>query len=104
MNDLRTDSWSAEICSAAGVAMDLLPDIRWQPWDRIGELDARAAELLGLPRGVPIAAGGGDDQSATLGAGAVAVDDICAGTGTSSARRLVTAPMQPDPQRGRACR
>src|SRR5260370_27770835 len=84
MNDLRTDSWSAAICSPAGVAMDLLPEIRWQPWDRIGELDARAAELLGLPRGVPIAAGGGDDPSATLGPGAGDVDGICAGTGTSS--------------------
>jgi xylulokinase len=96
MNDLRTDGWSAEICSAAGVAMDLLPEIRWQPWDQIGELGAQAAGLLGLPEGVPIAAGGGDDQSATLGAGAVDVDDICAGTGTSSDWRLVTAAMEPD--------
>jgi xylulokinase len=96
MNDLRTDGWSAEICSAAGVAMDLLPEIRWQPWDRIAELDAPAAELLGLPKGVLIAAGGGDDQSAALGAGAVDVDDICAGTGTSSDWRLVTSAMQPD--------
>jgi xylulokinase len=96
MNDLRTDGWSAEICSAAGVAMDLLPEILWQPWDQIGELGAQAAGLLGLPEGVPIAAGGGDDQSATLGAGAVDVDDICAGTGTSSDWRLVTAAMEPD--------
>jgi xylulokinase len=78
------------------VAMDLLPEIRWQPWDQIGELGAQAAGLLGLPEGVPIAAGGGDDQSATLGAGAVDVDDICAGTGTSSDWRLVTAAMEPD--------
>jgi xylulokinase len=96
MNDLRTESWSAEICDAAGVAMDLLPEVCWQPWDRIAELDARAARVLGLPRGLPIAAGGGDDQAAALGAGAVEVDDICAGTGTSSDWRLVTAAMQPD--------
>jgi xylulokinase len=96
MNDLRTDGWSAEICSAAGVAMALLPEVRWQPWERIGELGARGARLLGLPPGVPVAAGGGDDQSAALGAGAVDVDDICAGTGTSSDWRLVTAAGQPD--------
>jgi xylulokinase len=78
------------------VALERLPEVRWQPWDRVAELDARAAALLGLPAGLPVAAGGGDDQAAALGAGTVEVDDICAGTGTSSDWRLVTAERQPD--------
>jgi sugar (pentulose or hexulose) kinase len=101
MNDVRTGGWSAEICAAAGVSADVLPDVRWQPWQRIAELDARAAGLLGLPPGVPVAAGGGDDQAAALGAAAVDVADICAGTGTSSDWRLVTAAMVPDTGRER---
>ena len=96
MNDLRTDGWSAEICSAAGIALDLLPEPAWQPWQRVAELDADAAGLLGLPPGVPLAAGGGDDPGATLGAGAVDVGDLCAGTGTSSDWRLVTETAEPD--------
>jgi xylulokinase len=96
MNDLRTDGWSAEICSAAGIALDLLPEVSWQPWQRVAELGADAARLLGLPAGVPVAAGGGDDPSATLGAGAVDIDDLCAGTGTSSDWRLVLGAGEPD--------
>jgi xylulokinase len=96
MNDLRTDGWSAEICSAADIALDLLPEVLWQPWQRVAELDADAASLLGLPPGVPLAAGGGDDPSATLGAGAVDTGDLCAGTGTSSDWRLVTEAAEPD--------
>ena len=96
MNDLRTDGWSAEICSAAGIALDLLPEVIWQPWQRVAELDTDAARLLGLPPGVPVAAGGGDDPSATLGAGAVDIDDLCAGTGTSSDWRLVVGVGEPD--------
>jgi xylulokinase len=96
MNDLRTDGWCAEICSAAGIALDLLPEVIWQPWQRVAELNADAASLLGLPPGVPVAAGGGDDPSATLGAGAVDIDDLCAGTGTSSDWRLVVGTGAPD--------
>ncbi len=96
MNDLRANRWSAEICTAAGIALELLPEISWQPWQRVAELDAAAARILGLPPGVPVAAGGGDDPSATLGAGAIDVDDLCAGTGTSSDWRLVTSQGEPD--------
>jgi len=96
MNDVKTGRWSAEICAAAGIALDLLPEIAWQPWEPVARLDARAAGLLGLRPGVPVAAGGGDDQAATLGAGAVEPDDLCAGTGTSSDWRLVTGDCRPD--------
>ena len=101
MNDLRTDGWSAEICSAAGIALDLLPEVVWQPWQRVAELNADAASLLGLPPGVPVAAGGGDDPSAALGAGAVDIDDLCAGTGTSSDWRLVVGAGEPDTELAR---
>ena len=96
MNDLRTDGWSAEICAAAGIDPGLLPEVVWQPWQRVAGLDADAARLLGLRPGLPVAAGGGDDPGATLGAGAVEPGDLCAGTGTSSDWRLVTGSGEPD--------
>lgn len=96
MNDVRDDSWSQEICEAAGVASELLPEIRWHPWERVAELPPAAAELLGLRQRTPVAAGGGDDPSATLGAGAINDGDLCAGTGTSSDWRIVTSECKPD--------
>jgi sugar (pentulose or hexulose) kinase len=96
MNDLRRDAWDDELCAAGGVSPSRLPPISWQPWQCVAQLPAAGAALLGLPPGVPVAAGGGDDQAATLGAGAFAVGDLCAGTGTSSDWRLVTSDETPD--------
>jgi xylulokinase len=96
MNDIRGDRWCPEICAAAGIPLHYLPEIGWRPWERIAELDEDAARLLGLRSGVPVAAGGGDDPSATLGAGAIDLDDLCTGTGTSSDWRLVVGHAQPD--------
>ena len=96
MNDLQADRWCPDICAAAGIPLQWLPEISWHPWERIAELGADAARELGLRPGVPIAAGGGDDPSATLGAGAIDVDDLCIGTGTSSDWRLVVGDGKPD--------
>jgi xylulokinase len=96
MNDVTTDDWSPEICSACGVDVSLLPSVVNRPWDCFDELSPAAAQLTGLPPGVPIAVGGGDDQSAALGAGAVSDDDLCAGTGTSSDWRCVQSVCVPD--------
>jgi sugar (pentulose or hexulose) kinase len=101
MNEFSTDSWSAQICDEADVPMGLLPEIAWQPADQVARLSAEAAGFLGLSAGVPIAAGGGDDQAATLGAGAFRQDDICAGTGTSSDWRIVLTSGSPDSERAR---
>ncbi len=101
MNDFRNDTWSEQICNAAGISLDLLPEIRWSPWERVAELPSPSAELLGLPAGLPIAAGGGDDPSAALGAGAIADGDLCAGTGTSSDWRVVTSSGEADAELAR---
>jgi xylulokinase len=101
MNDLRRDAWDDELCAAGGVSPSRLPPISWQPWQCVAQLPAAGAALLGLRRGVPVAAGGGDDQAATLGAGAFAVGDLCAGTGTSSDWRLVTSDETPDSEQAR---
>lgn len=101
MNDVRQDEWSPVICDAANIALELLPDVRWRPWEQVAELSAATGELLGLPAGIPIAAGGGDDPSATLGAGAIEDGDLCAGTGTSSDWRIVTSEATPDSELAR---
>lgn len=101
MNDLAADSWSSFICGGTGIPLTRLPEIAWQPADRVATLPAAGARLLGLEVGVPVAAGGGDDQAATLGAGAFRPGDICAGTGTSSDWRIVRTSGVPDAEYAR---
>ena len=102
MNDVRRDTWCPEICEAAEISIEeMLPAVGWQPWEGVAELSRGAGELLGLPAGIPIAAGGGDDPSATLGSGAIHEGDLCAGTGTSSDWRLVTSECKPDSELAR---
>ena len=50
----------------------------------IGELRDAAAEQLGLPPGVPVAAGGGDNMCAAIGVGAVAPGPVVVSLGTSA--------------------
>jgi xylulokinase len=101
MNDFRQDGWSSEICDGVGIDEQLLPPVTCRPWERFEELSAIAAAELGLLAHTPLGAGGGDDPSAALGAGAIEEGDLCAGTGTSSDWRAVKAAAQPDTHRAR---
>jgi xylulokinase len=99
--DLRVKQWSDWICNEADINVRLLPPIEAEPWDVWGPLTAEAADRLGLEQGTTVATGGGDDPSATLGAGAVEIGDVAVGTGTASCWRIVTDSNEPDRQ-GRA--
>lgn len=49
----------------------------------IGRLRPSAAEALGLPSGIPVSAGGGDNMCAAIGAGAVEPGPVVVSIGTS---------------------
>jgi autoinducer-2 kinase len=61
--------WSAEIPAMCGLPPAVLPPVV-DPGTVVGEVSAAAAELTGLRRGTPVAAGGADTQLALLGIGA----------------------------------
>ena len=94
--DLRKEAWSEWICQKAEIDVDLLPPIKYRPWEVWGELSPQAAERLGLEPGTVLAAGGGDDPSAAVGAGAIDVGDVVVGTGTAACFRVVTDRPTPD--------
>lgn len=54
------------------------------PGECVGELDAHGAELLGLPRGVPVAAGAGDNMASAIGSGATRAGVVVVSLGTSA--------------------
>jgi xylulokinase len=96
LNDWRAGDWSEQTCRDAGLPHQLFPPVRYQPWQPRGEL-AGAAAGIGLPPGVLLVAGGGDDPCAALGSGVVEPGDISIGTGSSMSWRVVDAVPHPDP-------
>lgn len=79
--DLRTLSWSDTILAAAGITAAQLPQL--QPAASVaGHLSIAAARETGLLDGTPLIVGGGDQQCAALGIGAVdpGVAGVCLGT------------------------
>jgi xylulokinase len=67
--DLPADRWDLEVADALGVPARLLPPLLPQSGARAGELLPGPAAELGLPPGIPVAAGAGDTPAGALGAG-----------------------------------
>jgi xylulokinase len=66
--DMALAAWDAPLLDYLGVAVDQMPEA-YPPGAVMGRLTAEAAEVCGLPAGLPVVAGVGDGQSGGLGAG-----------------------------------
>ncbi|HYF62500.1 MAG TPA: xylulokinase, partial [Herpetosiphonaceae bacterium] len=80
--DLRARDWSAELLGRLDIPRDWLPAVAEGPAVTGGLLPAVAAEL-GLPAGLPVIAGGGDNAAAAVGSGVVRPGVISSSIGTS---------------------
>jgi xylulokinase len=80
--DVRARSWSDEILDALEIPREWLPKVYEGPEVTATVRDA-AADDLGLPRGLPVAAGGGDNAAAAVGVGVVRERLISSSIGTS---------------------
>lgn len=83
--DIRERSWSQKAIRALDADRDLLECLPplVSPGAAIGQLRREAAELLGLPAGIPVSAGGGDNMMAAVGTGNVAEGTLTVSLGTS---------------------
>lgn len=82
--DPLTRRFDARACFAIDERLEaLLPRIT-RPDEPIGRLTAEAARELGLPEGIPVAPGGGDNQCAAIGAGATRPGVAVLSLGTSA--------------------
>ncbi len=94
--DIRSGTWSRELCAAVGVDPRRLPDVC--PPDSIaGHLGREAAEALGLPVGVPVVVGGGDDVE-VLGNGLLGPGQSLEHLGTTGSILTVTDAPAYDPE------
>ena len=83
--DIRTRSWSQPMLDALDPDRDiaaLLPTPR-QGLGQIGTVTRDAAARFGLPQGIPVATGGGDNMMAAIGTGATSPGRLTMSLGTS---------------------
>jgi xylulokinase len=80
--DLQRSCWSDELCGRLGVDPARLPRIV-KSTDIIGETTAQASRDTGLPAGIPIAAGCGDQTAGFVGAGILQTGQLVDVSGTA---------------------
>jgi xylulokinase len=80
--DLENSDWSDELCSKLEVGQKKLPKIV-KSTEIIGELTSSASAQTGLPKGVPICAGCGDQAAGFVGAGILAPGQMVDVSGTA---------------------
>ncbi len=91
--DVLTEDWSESLVAALGIRRGLLPPILATAATHAGQLTPSAAEQLGLPAGIPVAAGAADTAAAMLGSGLVEPGTVQLTIGTGV--QIVTAVETP---------
>jgi xylulokinase len=94
--DVRARDWSAEILEALEIPREWLPAVFEGP-EVTGTLTDALADELGLPRGLPVAAGGGDNAAAAVGVGVVREGALSSSIGTSGVIFAHRDAFAPDP-------
>ncbi len=95
--DVGQRKWSSALVEAAGIRLENLPRIEEGPCAS-AHLHKSAAEFLGLPVGLPIAAGAGDAAASAIGIGAINDGDGFISLGTSAQYFVTTKSFRPRPQ------
>lgn len=95
--DVARRKWSEEMLSAAGLDGSLLPRVYESP-EVTGKVSAAAAQLTGLPAGVPVVAGAGDQAGGAVGIGIVQPGAVSATIGTSGVVFAATNSPALDPK------
>lgn len=95
--DLARRRYSEEMLQALGIRADWLPEVVEGP-DVTGHITAEVAAATGLPAGIPVVAGGGDNACAAIGAGLVAEGRGVCSLGTSGTIFVQSATPLVDPE------
>jgi xylulokinase len=95
--DVPGDRWDLEVVGALGLDAGLLAAVLPSAGALAGHLTAGAAAELGLPAGIPVAAGAGDTAAAALGSGIGPGDvQLTVGTGAQVIRPLAAPASRAD--------
>ena len=94
--DLRSRTWSSEILGALDVERRWLPEV-FEGSETTGRVLATVSAELGLPPGIPLAAGGGDNAAAAIGNGVISAGQASCSIGTSGVLFAPSEFLSPDP-------
>lgn len=94
--DIGARAWSDEVINALDLDRDVLPPAHEGP-EITGRVTPDVASDVGLPAGIPVVAGGGDQQAAAIGAGAVAPGIAVTSIGTSAQIFATSDAYAPEP-------
>ncbi len=95
--DQAARRWSPRLCEISATDPAWLPELR-HGTEIAGRLLPAAAAELGLPPGLPVAAGAGDAAAGAVGIGAVADGDGFISLGTSGQLFVTTDSYRPNPE------
>ncbi len=94
--DLAARDWSDEILAALTIPRAWLPRVHEGP-EVTGKVSADGAWATGLPEGLPVVAGGGDNAAAAVGCGVVRPGTGLVSLGTSGVVFAPSAGLEIDP-------
>ncbi len=97
--DVEHKRWSPEMCALCGVREAQLPAL-YESWQPVGTLQPEAAAALGLPAGVVVCAGAGDNAAAAVGTGTVGEGRCNISLGTSGTVFISSEKFGVDPSNG----
>ena len=80
--DVKNRRWSQEMCDICGIKISQLAAC-YESYEAVGTVLPRAAEELGIPSSVKVAAGAGDNAAAAVGTGTVGDNQCNISLGTS---------------------
>ncbi len=102
MLDIESQTWSDTILGQTGIPKEALSTLV-PSGTTVGTLSRQAARRTGLLEGTPLVTGGGDQQCAGIGAGAVAPGMIEISLGTAAVPLCYAATAVRDPERRVMC-
>ncbi len=95
--DVEHGCWSEEMLNLCAVTKDQLPPLH-KGFESIGTVKPDLARRLGLPRGVVVCAGAGDNAAAAVGCGVVGPGECNISLGTSGTVFITGEKFTVDPQ------
>jgi xylulokinase len=95
--DVKKRTWHKELMSILDIPADFMPR-SFEGTEVTGKLSAEAAKLTGLPAGIPVIAGGGDQAAGGVGNGIVRPGVISSTVGTSGVVFAFSEKITLDPQ------